>query len=201
MPEATDRFAAAIAAIDDANAADPVTILVDGELRPKELVHAERVTAWVRRLDPEAGEPQLLAARAHHLQRWASPRSSYPEGRGGYLRWRTDAKKRHANEVAEILIAAGYDDETAARVGAIIRKEGLGRDAQVQVHEDALCLVFLELQLDELGADLGVERSVAVLAKTLPKMSDAAKEAAAQLPLSDGGRRLLALAIEAAPGH
>ena len=65
-----DRFARAVAAIDDANADDPNTITVDGVERPKELAHAEMMTDWVRRLDPDASNAQLLAARAHHLRRW-----------------------------------------------------------------------------------------------------------------------------------
>ena len=44
-----------------------------------------------------------IAARAHHLRRWEVPRSSYPEGRAGYLRWRRDQKARHAREVADVL--------------------------------------------------------------------------------------------------
>src|SRR4051794_5577709 len=96
------RFEAAITAIDAANADDPDTIIIDGAARPKEQAHAEMMTAWVRRLDPDASEEQLLAARAHHLRRWSVPRSTYPEGRAGYLRWRRDLKDQHANQVSAI---------------------------------------------------------------------------------------------------
>ena len=61
MPEA-DRFARAIAAIDEANAADPRTVVVDGDARPLELAHAEVVTRWVRVLDPHGDELQLRVA-------------------------------------------------------------------------------------------------------------------------------------------
>lgn len=173
-----------MAAIDAANAEDPATV-----------AHAELVTAWVRRLDPTAGAEQLLAARACHLRRFALPRSSYPAGRAGYLRWRAEAKKRHAADVAGILAAAGYDDAAIARVQAIIRKEGLGRDPAVQVHEDALCLAFLESQLDETAATTGAEKMVEVLVKTLAKMSPAAVEAAGGLALTPAGAALVAEAL------
>ena len=194
------RLAAALAAIDAANAEDPNQVVIRGRARPKELGHAELVTEWVERLDPGATEPQLLAARASHLRRWASPRADFPDGRAGYLRWRTAAKKRHADDVAALLATTGYgpepgDDELIDRVQAIIRKEGLGRDPAVQVHEDALCLVFLETQLDELGASLGDDRTVDVLARTIRKMSPAALEAAGSLPLTAGGRALLDQAL------
>src|SRR5512144_2528909 len=99
----TSRLDAAVAAIDQANSADPNVLVLDGVARPKEQAHAEMMTAWVLRLDPDADEAQLLAARAHHLRRWTLPRSDYPEGRSGYLRWRTALKAQHAQEVGQIL--------------------------------------------------------------------------------------------------
>jgi hypothetical protein len=189
------RLERAIAAIDAANADDPNTLLVRGERRPKELAHAELMSEWLDRLDPNAEEAQHLAARAHHLRRWSLPRSSYPEGRAGYLRWRTALRKRHAAEVAEILAPLGYDDATVARVQAIICKEGLGRDPQVQTHEDALCLVFLETQLAATADDLGEEKMVHVIARTAAKMSDQALALVADIPMRDTDRALLAQAL------
>jgi hypothetical protein len=189
------RFQAAIAAIDAANAEDPVLLDVRGERRPKELAHAELMTEWVQRLDPEADEAQLLAARGHHLRRWAVPRSSQPDGRAGYLRWRAARKRQHAADVAEVLAAAGYDAGTIGRVQRIITKTGLGTDPAVQVHEDALCLVFLETQLGDLAAKLGEDHVVEVVRKTAGKMSGRALELAGDLPLSTGERTLLARAL------
>ncbi|MDP1820153.1 MAG: DUF4202 domain-containing protein [Acidimicrobiales bacterium] len=195
MTSDTGRFERAIAAIDAANADDPVTIELHGHDRPKELAHAELMTAWVRRLDPKATEAQLLAARAHHLRRWTLPRSDYPEGRAGYLRWRTALKKQHAEEVAEILADAGYDADTILVVQGIVRKEGLGAEPVVQVHEDALCLVFLETQLADLADRLGDDHVVEVIRKTAAKMSPAGLAHAGEVPMSDGDRRLVERAL------
>jgi hypothetical protein len=186
-------------AIDAANAGDPFTLVVGGVERPKELTHAELMTEWVRRLDPEASEAQILAARAHHLRRWTLPRSDYPEGRAGYLRWRTTLKKQHAAEVGEILRDAGYDAATVERVQQIVRKEGLGRDPAVQVHEDALCLVFLQTQLVDVTEQLGDDKTVEVLQKTARKMSPAGLAAVAELPLSPAATRILDLALAPDP--
>jgi len=188
------RFAAAVAAIDAANAADPVRVTVDGVDRPKELVHADLVERWVRTLDPGASELQVLAARAHHLRRWVVPRSDYPEGRAGYLRWRTDHKKRQAAEVAEILRAAGYDEDEVEQVAGIVAKRNLAADPAVQTHEDALCLAFLQLQFDELTDQLGDGHMVEVVRKTMAKMSPAALAAAGSLTVSDRGARILSAA-------
>lgn len=188
------RFEAAVAAIDAANAADPNTVTVDGEERPKELVHADRVEHWVRTLDADASELQILAARAHHLRRWVVPRTDYLAGRSGYLRWRTDQRKRQAAEVGDILLASGYDADEIVRVGAIVSKRHLGTDPVVQTHEDALCLAFIQLQFDELTDQLGDDHMVEVVRKTLAKMSPAGVAAAGTLPLSEHGARILAAA-------
>ncbi len=189
-----------VVAIDAANAEDPNTVEVDGMMRPKELVHAEMMTDWVRRLDPSASDAQLLAARAHHLRRWVVPRSEYPDGRAGYLKWRADAKRRHADEVAVILAECGYDRVTIERVQQIIRKEQLRTDRAVQVHEDALCLVFLQAQLHDVAEQLGVERARDVLAKTLAKMSDRGRAEARALTLGDDEQRLVITILEEVGG-
>ena len=192
-----DRLAVALAAIDAANAGDPNVITVDGVERPKELAHAELMTHWVRTLDPDCSDEQILAARAHHLRRWTIPRASYPDGRSGYLRWRTALKRQHGDEVGAILRGAGYDDESVARVQAIVTKRGLGQDPAVQVHEDALCLVFLETQLDELASRMGDDKTVDILRKTAKKMSPAGLGAARALGFSPPASALLERALAA----
>jgi hypothetical protein len=185
-----DRFARAVAAIDAANADDPHRITVAGEVRPKELAHAELATEWVRRLRPEAGEELLLAARAHHLRRWAIPRDSYPEGRNGYLRWRRELQKAHAADVGRILEAEGYDATAVARVQEIIQKRRLTSDPEVQTFEDALCLVFLETQLTDF-AERYADKAADVLEKTIEKMSDGGKAWALELDVSPAEQALL----------
>lgn len=187
----SDRFTAAVAAIDQANAADPMRVTVDGVEQAKELAHADRVEHWVRTLDPDADEFQLLAARAHHLRRWVVPRSDYPEGRVGYLRWRTDHKQRQAAEVGELLAAHGYRPDEIERVATIVAKRHLATDPAVQTHEDALCLAFLELQFDQLTEQLGDAHMVEVVRKTVAKMSPAGVAAAGTIPMSEHGAAVL----------
>jgi Domain of unknown function (DUF4202) len=160
-------------------------------VRPKELAHAELVTRWVRRLRPDSGPELLLAARAHHICRWVIPRSSYPTGRAGYLRWRRALHDLHAKRVAEILTAVGYDEATILRVQDLVRKRGLGADPEVQALEDALCLVFVEMQLHELAGHLDNDKTIDVIAKTLRKMSDEAVRLAKTIDLLPGDRALI----------
>ena len=195
MAPEDDRFERAIAEIDRANMGDPFVVLVDGQPRPKELAHAELMTHWVRKLDPSATQVQLLAARANHLRRWTVPRSSFPDGRAGYLRWRNTLARQHAEEVASILTSCGYDPATIERVEQIVRKERRTSDPQVQTHEDALCLTFLQTQFSELANRLGEDKTVNVVRKTLAKMSGQAQQEALALPLADEERRLVELAL------
>ncbi len=168
-----------------------------GGKRPKELVHAEMLTEWVRQLSPESGEPLLLAARAHHIRRWMMPRSSYPAGRSGYLRWRRDLHRFHADETGRILESVGYDAETITRVQQIVRKERLTLDPEVQALEDGLCLVFLQLQLDELTDRVGDnDKMLDVLRKSWRKMSPKGREFALALELSEEGQELVRQALD-----
>jgi len=179
-----ERLRRALAAIDAANGGDPHTIVVRGERRPKEQAHAELVSEWIGKLAPAASEALQLAGRAHHLRRWAIPRAAYPEGREGYLRWRRALQDLHAEETAAILAAQGYEAAVVRRVSDLLHKRGLARgDADAQVLEDALCLVFLETQYREIAERLDDEKLLDVTAKTLRKMSERARTLALELPL------------------
>jgi hypothetical protein len=186
-----DRLRRALAAIDAANADDPNTLRVRGTLRPKELAHAELASEWVEKLAPGASEALRLAARAHHVRRWAIARSDYPEGRVGYHRWRKALQAVHAETIRAILEREGFDESTVARVEALVQKKGLGRDPEVQVLEDALCLVFVETQLADLAPRLEPEKLEDVVRKTLRKMSPGAITQAAELPIAEEHRALL----------
>ena len=189
------RLERALAAIDAANADDPHTIDIGGQPRAKELAHAELMTAWIERLVETPTDAQRLAARAHHLRRWISPRDTYPEGRAGYLKWRRDQGLRHAEEVTAILESCGYEPATIDRVQAIITKVGLRTDPEVQAHEDALCLVFLQTQLLDLAEQIGSDKAADVLAKTVKKMTPRGRSEALELELSPEGRAALEQAL------
>ena len=189
MPELSDStcFQQAIAAIDAANADDPFTLTVDGEVLPKELTHAEMMTRWVLELEPEASEELRLAARAHHIRRWMIPRSTFPAGRTAYLRWRRALHSVHAELTAAILEHCGYPRRTAERVAALVQKADLlqAGDSDAQTLEDALSLVFFDTQLEPLLDDLDDRQLRRALGRTWRKMSPNGQAAALRLTLSE----------------
>ncbi|MGI8939696.1 MAG: DUF4202 domain-containing protein [Iamia sp.] len=188
------READTLAAIDAANDDDPDRVVVDGAERPLQQTLGRIACEWVDHLDPDATSAQRIAARAHHLRRWEVQRTNFPEGRAGYLRWRTAAKTRHADDVAILLRDHGWDEDTIADVRRLVRKEGLGRVPAVQVHEDAVCLAFLTVQLDDAAETMG-DKTVEVLRRTAKKMSPEAHAQLDSLPFSASGRALLDAAL------
>jgi hypothetical protein len=190
-------FAAAIAAIDAANALDPTITTVRGSAQPLALAHGVLAQQWVERLAPDADDALRLAARAHHLRRWELARASYPDGRAGYLRWRRDQKARHASDVAAIMVGAGYEAAAIERTQRLIRREGLGTDGEAQVVEDAACLVFIETQLASFAGRLERDHVLEIVRKTARKMSVDAMGLVAELPLDDTARQVLADALSA----
>jgi hypothetical protein len=172
------RLEAAFAAFDEANAADPNRVESEGCDWPKELLYGRQMSAWMDRFAPDASEALKLAARCQHIRRWEIPRDSYPRDRIGYLKWRTELKNMHARIAGEILGETGYDGETIARVQSLLKKERLKQDAEAQVLEDVVCLVFLENWFADFAKQHDPDKIVDIVAKTWKKMSPAGHEAA-----------------------
>jgi len=194
-PPAATRFAEALRRIDEANSRDP-NLVVDGKSRrPRELMYSEWLSKWVTRFCPEASEALWLAARCQHLCRWEIPRDSYPMTRAGYLKWRADLKKFHAQKSGEILREAGYDDAMVCRVQELNLKANFPNDPEVRVLEDALCLVFLERQFAELAAKTDEEKMINALQKSWNKMSPLAQAEASRLNYGSRERALLDKAL------
>ncbi|UCH30759.1 MAG: DUF4202 domain-containing protein [Myxococcales bacterium] len=175
------RLEDALYRFDEANAEDPNTELVNGQPVPKELVYGQRMSARLAVFEPDAPETVKLAARAQHIRRWEVPRDSYPEGRAGYLKWRTDLYRRHGDIAAGIMSDVGYDEETIERVRTLLRKRGLKTDPDVQLMEDVICLVFLEHYFHDFAKKHDEEKLISIVQKTWKKMTERAHEAALAL--------------------
>jgi hypothetical protein len=190
-------FQKAIQQFDQANAADPNRDVVDGVEQPRELVYAQRLMGWVLKLSRDASEALLLAARSQHICRWESPRNNYPMNRPGYLKWRADLKRFHAEKAGSILRELGYDEGTIQHVQALNLKNGLGTDPDVQVLEDALCLMFLQYQFSDLAKKATDEKMINAIRKSWGKMSEQGRAEALKLEFNANEKRLLDLAFSA----
>lgn len=153
-----------------------------------ELSYADGCEAWAIKLlesDPSGSshlqeaspgglELVKLAARCQHLERFLVPRSSYPDGKMGYFKWRKSLYKIQADRAAELLAQAGISSEEQELVRKWVSKTDLqpGKDGQgdpgTQLLEDAAVMVFLEDQLKDFAEqhqDYTKEKYMTILAK------------------------------------
>ena len=183
---------------DEANAEDPNTEIVDGTPVPRELVYGRRMSERLDDFEPDAPETVKLAARAQHIRRWEVPRESYPEGRAGYLKWRTDLYKRHGEIAGDIMRNVGYDDATIERVQTLLKKRGLKTDPDVQLLEDVICLVFLEHYFHDFAKKHEDDKLIPIVQKTWKKMTDKGHGAALALDYAPEDLAVIHKALETA---
>lgn len=195
QPLEAARFAAAIRKFDAENSRDPNVAMVDQSPQPRELIYSRWLSEWVLKLCPQASEALRLAAHCQHLCRWKIPRNSYPMTRAGYLQWRTELKKFHAQKAGEILREVGYPEEIIRRVQELNLKERFPHESEGRVLEDALCLVFLEHQLSELANKTSDEKVINALRKSWKKMTPGAQAIALKLTYAPRERALLKQAL------
>ena len=193
--EPSERFREAVARFDRANAEDPNVETADGASHPKELLYTQRMSDALERFAPDASEVVRLAVRCQHIRRWTVPRDRYPEGRDGYRGWREGLGRFHAETAGDILREVGYGEETVGRVQALLRKERLKADPEVQLLEDVVCLVFLRHYLAPFAARHDDAKVVGILQRTWRKMSDRGRATALGLDLAPDLRALLTRAV------
>jgi hypothetical protein len=173
------RYNSAIAAFDQANSEDPNVEIYNGKEYPKELLYAIRMTEMQEIYAPEATETLKLAVRAQHIQRWKSPRSTFPMDRQGYLQWRTGLYKFHAETAGNLMKSVGYDDSTIDRVQVNIGKKGLKVNLETQLTEDVAGLVFIQHYMFTFASshpEYDEDKWIQIIKKTWLKMSPRAHE-------------------------
>ena len=184
-------FQNASAWIDAENAQDPNSEIYQSNSYPKELLYSNRMYERLMDFYPNASEEVQIASKAQHICRWKMPRESYPMDRVGYLKWREDLKKFHAQTTAEILEKAGYSPAFIDRVSFLIEKKLLKKDAETQLLEDVICLVFLEYYFDAFVQKHDREKMKNIILKTWNKMSENGHQEALKINFSDFNLQLI----------
>jgi len=172
-------FDKAVELIDAANNEDPNQVTVDGKVWPKERLYSERMADMQVRFAPAADDAVKLAIRAQHVQRWKSARTDYPEGRQGYMQWRTGLYKLHADTAADLLANAGYAEEFIERVKQAVGKRALKINKDTQLLEDVADLVFIEhymLDFAQKHPEYDEDKWLDIIRKTWKKMSQPAQQ-------------------------
>lgn len=180
---------------DEANSRDPNIEVYNGKEFPKELLYAIRMTDILNKFAPEASEGLQLAARSQHICRWQIPRSDYEMNRVGYLKWRQDLKRFHAQKTSELLRQVNYEAEIIDQVEFLLLKKQLKKNEETQILEDVVCLVFLQYYFEPFANKHTEEKVVEILQKTWKKMSPNGQKAATKLPISDKAMGLIKKAI------
>lgn len=191
-----DKLTKAFQLFDQANSEDPNQEEYLGKTYPKELLYAMRMTEKLNNFDPHASEALQLTARCQHIRRWEIPRDSYPMDRVGYLKWRQELKKFHAQIASEILEEVGYETDIIDKVSFLLEKKQLKKNEETQTLEDVICLVFLEFYLEPFSKKHPEGKNIEILQKTWRKMSEKGREAALDLPLSKKTHALVAKATK-----
>lgn len=179
MSQPESIFDKAVALIDAANTEDPNRVSVDGKDWPKELLYSHRMADMLQRFAPGTDDAMKLAIRAQHIQRWKSPRDNYPMDRIGYLQWRKDLYKFHAQTAADLLQQAGYGEEELDRVRKAVAKLQIKENPDTQLLEDVTDLVFIEHYMLEFAGkhpEYGEEKWLDIVRKTWKKMSEPAQQ-------------------------
>ena len=179
MTQDQQTFETAVELINTANSEDPNKEMAEGQEWPKELLYSMRMAEMLQRFSPDADDAMKLAVRAQHLQRWKSSRKDYPEGRQGYLQWRTHLYKFHAERAGELLSQAGYDDDFIERVKNAVSKKALKINDDSQLLEDIADLVFIEHYMLGFAAkhpEYSEEKWLEIIRQTWKKMSEQAQQ-------------------------
>jgi len=178
----TNRFDTTINKFDEYNAADP---------NGKEVIYAQRMSNRLSQFKPDAEEHVRLAIRCQHIGRWTIPRNTYPDGKKGYIAWRNKLKDFHAETAGAIMTECGYGADMIGRVQDLLEKKDLRHNADTQLLEDVVCIVFVEFYLEEFAARHDDDKVIDILAKTLKKMTPAAIGVAITFNLNDRVKELL----------
>jgi hypothetical protein len=188
-------FNRAMKRFDEEHAQDPTRINIQGHEEPRELIYARWLGSWIEKLWPDAPEPLRLAGGCQHICRWKIPRENYPATRVGYLKWREDLKKMHAEIAAKILADVGYPAEVVEAVKRLNLKADFPKTRESRVLEDALCLVFVEHQMTDLAAKTDEPTILQAIRKSWKKMSAEGQTAALKLELPSAEKSLIAKAL------
>lgn len=175
---------------------DEIILNIDSENcdDKSEVLYSKRMLETLLDFDTQAEDDLKIACYGQHIKRFAYPRSDYPEGRAGYLKWRKELYTIHANLVEDCILKANGSKQFAESVKNIMINKVTGK-GKSQTFEDVACLVFLKYYFNDFAVKHEESKLVTIIQKTWNKMSDKAHEAALKLKFTDEQMALLKKAL------
>ena len=178
-----------LSAIDGINAQDLTKIMFNNVEHPKELIYGKQMSACLDKYWSNSDEVLQIAVRAQHIKRWHLKRTEFDTGKAGYYQWRIALGKFHAQLTEQIMIEQGYDNNQAAAVASILRKENIKTNRNTQTLEDVACLVFLQHYFDAFAKKYTEKddeaKIIGIVQKTWAKMSEQGHKIALTLTLPE----------------
>lgn len=184
-----------IEAIDTRNSKDPNQIQADQGPVPAELIYGQRMSDWLCRLYAQPSQALQIAVRAQHIERWQVARSDFPEGRTGYLKWRTYLYSFHAERIGQLMQELDCNSNLTERVQFLVAKKKLFHDPETGALEDTACLVFLDHYFDDFIKEFNDTKIISIIQKTWGRMTEIGHMAALQLEKSEDIKELLQRAL------
>ena len=170
-----NSFETVVELINSANSEDPNQEMEAEQSWPKELLYTHRMADMLQRYSPDADDVMKLAIQAQHIQRWKSPRDSYPMNKQGYHQWRTNLYKYHADTLGDLMLTAGYTETEVDRAKLAVGKKSLRSNPDTQLLEDVSALVFIEHYMQafvDKHPEYDEEKWISIILRTWNKVSE-----------------------------
>jgi hypothetical protein len=115
--------------------------------------------------------------------------------RKGYLQWRSAEKMHHVAIAEPMLRKIGYGEDLIEKVKFLLLKKELATNADTQLLEDVVCLIFIQYYLEEFASLHDDDKVVEILRKTIKKISPRCLKEASKLKVSERIQGLLLKAV------
>ncbi len=152
----------------------------DGEKSwPKELLYTHRMAEMLERYSPDADNVMKLAIQSQHIQRWQSPRNSYPMNKKGYYQWRTNLYQFHADTLATLMQKVDCSKTDIDRAKQAVGKKSLKNNPDTQLLEDVSALVFIEHYMQpfvDKHPEYDEKKWISIILRTWNKVSETGKK-------------------------
>eukprot|EP00877_Chromochloris_zofingiensis_P011434 jgi/Chrzof1/6544/Cz19g00160.t1 len=220
-PANRDMLELAFKLIDEANAADPTKVPVNGVPTPYRLAYSRWLTDAVQQLEPKASDELLILARGKSIESWKLSdikRDDYAPNTPGLRQWEVDRKKWLAQRLLSVMKEAGYPESSQQLIEDVMMDRNIPDPRDIRKYDllgpfgminyktleaakilqtliDAEALLFLEKNFTEMFNRMPADEVATRLKKELSRLSQPGVVAVLRQKWTPVQERLLAKAL------